>query len=73
MGTFNVILSWTTGSDLDINVMCGCGNWHGKGTNDVNCSCNICGMKLDKETKDSDDDNRKEDETIEHVYFSNPD
>lgn len=29
-------------------------------------------MKIDKDTKSSDDDNRKEDETIEHVYFSNP-
>ena len=28
----NVILKWETGSDLDIQVMCGCGKWHGFGT-----------------------------------------
>ena len=28
----NVYLEWNTGSDLDINVMCGCGIWHGYGT-----------------------------------------
>ena len=30
--TMNVYLEWNTGSDLDINVMCGCGKWHGYGT-----------------------------------------
>ena len=28
----HVVLEWTSGSDLDIQVMCGCGIWHGYGT-----------------------------------------
>ncbi len=27
----NVYLEWKNGSDLDIQVMCGCGKWHGYG------------------------------------------
>ena len=49
MKTMNVYLSWNTGSDLDINVMCFCGVWHGFGTNDGKCVCKICGMYRDRD------------------------
>jgi len=45
----NVSLSWTTGSDLDINVRCLCNKWHGFGTDDTSCSCETCKMKRDKD------------------------
>ena len=49
MTTMNVYLSWNTGSDLDINVMCACGVWHGFGTRDGNCVCKTCGMYRDRD------------------------
>ena len=27
----NIIMTWKTGSDLDIQVKCGCDKWHGYG------------------------------------------
>jgi|LauGreDrversion4_2_1035121.scaffolds.fasta_scaffold627360_1 hypothetical protein len=47
----NVYLSWTTGSDLDINVRCLCNEWHGYGTNDVYCICKTCEMARDKDVR----------------------
>ena len=41
----NVHLQWDTGSDLDINVQCPCGNWHGYGTSGGSggsCRCDTC-------------------------------
>lgn len=48
----NIVLMWSTGSDLDINVMCGCGKWHGYGTSggsEGSCYCNVCHMSRDKD------------------------
>ena len=67
----NVYLAWNTGSDLDINVMCGCGIWHGYGTPDADCYCNSCGMRRDRDVRTG-SDGRSDQETVEHVYFSNP-
>lgn len=41
----NVYLDWNTGSDLDIEVKCACGIWHGYGTSggsEGGCYCDIC-------------------------------
>ena len=56
MTTINVYLSWNTGSDLDINVMCGCGVWHGIGTTDGSCVCKSCGMYKDRDITTGSDD-----------------
>ena len=55
----NVYLEWTTGSDLDINVMCGCGKWHGYGTKGGSggiCKCEECGLYRDHDIRDGEDD-----------------
>jgi hypothetical protein len=58
--TMNVYLAWNTGSDLDINVMCGCGIWHGYGTKDYECFCDTCGMKRDRDVVSGSDDRTDE-------------
>lgn len=69
----NVYLSWNTGSDLDINVMCGCKIWHGIGSGgDYYCRCDTCGMVRDRDVMTG-KDNRSDEDTVEHVYFANPD
>ena len=67
----NIYLSWETGSDLDINVKCACGVWHGYGTDDSECKCETCGMYRDRDVTTGLDD-RKDEDTVEHVYFDNP-
>jgi hypothetical protein len=67
----NVYLSWNTGSDLDINVMCVCEVWHGFGTTDGPCICKTCGMYRDRDVKSGSDD-RRDEETVEHIYFDKP-
>ena len=54
-GAFNVILSWATESNLQINVKCGCGDWHLSGTKKYNFNCNTCGMIIDEDEKRSND------------------
>ena len=71
----NLILSWETGSDLDIQVMCGCGKWHGFGTDGQDggsggkCICDACQMIRDYDIRQG-DDGRKD--AIEHVIFTDP-
>ena len=65
----NVYLKWETGSDLDINVMCGCGTWHGFGTYERNCICKKCDMKRDHDVKCGEDGRQ---DAFEHVYFKDP-
>ena len=71
----NLYLEWQGGSDLDINVMCGCGIWHGYGHDKVEdssgglCFCDPCQMTRDKDEKEGDDGR----ETVfEHIYFLKP-
>ena len=67
----NVYLEWETGSDLDINVMCGCGKWHGYGTSGGSagsCKCDACGMYRDHDIMTGQDGRRN---VFEHAYFTN--
>lgn len=67
----NVYLEWDTGSDLDINVMCGCGNWHGYGTSGGSggsCRCEKCGMTRDHDITTGTDGRTG---VFEHAYFTN--
>ena len=41
----NVYLKWETGSDLDIQVKCGCDKLHGYGTRSF--KCDTCDMEQD--------------------------
>lgn len=69
----NLYLEWSTGSDLDINVMCGCGNWHGYGTSggsEGSCKCETCFMYRDHDIMCGDDGRT---DVFEHVYFKKPD
>ena len=71
----NLHLEWTTGSDLDIQVMCGCGIWHGYGTEDEggsggDCFCETCDMKRDHDVQCGSDN--RDPAAIEHVYFGKP-
>ena len=68
----NVYLKWSTGSDLDINVRCGCGKWHGFGTTGGSagsCRCEECEMYRDHDITCGSDGRQNADE---HVYFKNP-
>ena len=68
----NVYLGWSTGSDLDINVMCGCGKWHGHGTeggSGGSCRCEPCEMYRDRDVTCGADGRTG---VFEHVYFKNP-
>lgn len=65
----NVYLKWETGSDLDIQVRCGCGDWHGYGTWDRSCICQKCEMERDHDIKCGEDGRQ---DAFEHVYFKNP-
>ena len=67
----NVILKWKTGSDLDIQVKCGCEKWHGFGTtggSKGSCKCETCEMYRDHDIKRGADGR----DAFEHVYFKNP-
>ena len=69
--TLNVYLCWTSGSDLDINIKCGCGVWHGFGAlggSAGDCYCEKCSMYRDRDVFHG-RDGRSEQSTIEHVYF----
>ena len=69
----NVVLMWNSGSDLDIQVMCACGKWHGYGSSGGSgdsCRCDECEMKRDYDIRTGVDD--REPEAVEHVIFSNP-
>ena len=53
----NVVLEWTGASDLDIQVMCGCGKWHGYGTEGGSrglCKCDTCEMERDHDERTAD-------------------
>ena len=68
----NVVLQWNSGSNLDIQVMCGCGKWHGDGTlggSEGSCRCDKCEMKRDYGIIEGVDGRKG---AIEHVIFSNP-
>ena len=68
----NVYLEWSTGSDLDINVMCACGKWHGYGTtggSEGGCRCEECDMYRDHDITTGDDGRKN---VFEHVYFKDP-
>ena len=71
VGGLNVILEWDTGSDLDIQVKCGCDNyWHGWGKRWFGyCSCSTCEMNRDQDVKWGQDGRTP---VHEHVYFNNP-
>ena len=67
----NVYLKWETGSDLDIQVKCGCDKWHGFGTRRFlgRIKCKTCNMKRDHDIKTGPDDRI---DAFEHVYFNHP-
>ena len=67
----NVYLQWNTGSDLDIQVKCGCDKWHGFGTRRFfgRCKCKKCEMKRDHDIKAGEDGRT---DAFEHVIFTNP-
>lgn len=67
----NYHLEWSTGSDLDIQVMCGCGtdNWMGYGTSgDSNCVCNKCQTGKDFDIRCGSDGRY----AFEHIFFKDP-
>lgn len=81
----NLYLEWDTGSDLDIQVYCGCGKWHGYGTDGGSggsCRCDTCDMKRDHDMRNGQDKERAIDTNLadesnpprafEHVYFKDP-
>ena len=79
----NLYLEWDTGSDLDIQVKCGCGKWHGYGTSGGSgggCYCDTCDMKRDHDMQTGSDKERPIDadpaenppRAFEHVYFKDP-
>ena len=68
----NVVLLWDSGSDLDIQVKCACGLWHGYGTeggSGGSCRCEECEMERDHDIMTGEDGR---DNAIEHVIFRNP-
>ena len=68
----NVVLEWSTGSDLDIQVRCGCDKWHGYGTeggSGGSCRCTVCDMARDYDIRTGEDGREG---VFEHVYFKNP-
>ena len=67
----NLYLKWNTGSDLDIQVRCGCEKWHGFATKRFlgACECDKCEMKRDYDVKTGEDGR---DDAFEHVIFRNP-
>ena len=68
-------MTWRTGSDLDIQVKCGCGKWHGhntEGGSGGECKCDTCGMVKTSENGASDDDSRRVNPAKETVNFSDP-
>ena len=67
----NLYLEWNTGSDLDIQVMCGCEKWHGFSKWNIlgSCECTKCEMKRDRDIKSGKDGRN---DAYEHVYFKNP-
>lgn len=64
----NINLTWRTGSDLDLQTMCGCKKWWGVGTPNGNKECTKCGMKRDMDMMGGEDGRR----AFEHVYFKDP-
>ena len=73
-----MILKWDTRSDLDIQVQCGCGIWHGFGTDGGSkgiCKCEECEMYRDKDSNGAEDiitDEGAYESSITHVIFANP-
>ena len=68
----NVYFTWETGSDLDINVMCGCGKWHGYGTtggSEGNIICRECEMTRDYDVQTGPDGRKN---AFEHAFFAKP-
>ena len=68
----NLYLEWETGSDLDINVKCACGLWHGYGTtggSGGSCICLVCQMFRDHDIRNGEDGREA---VFEHAYFKDP-
>lgn len=68
----NIYVKWTTGSDLDLQVMCGCGKWHGYGTtggSGGHIKCNICKMSRDYDVTTGEDGRQN---AFEHAFFAEP-
>ena len=70
-------MTWRTGSDLDIQIKCGCDKWHGNSTeggSGVDCKCETCGMKRTSDQGPGDDASRRDgnDPAKETVNFSDP-
>ena len=70
--SMNVYLEWSSGSDLDIQVMCGCGNWYGYGISEDSgrsFRCATCKMHRDHDIRVGSDGRTG---VFEHVYFDEP-